>query len=299
MSANVGIFKRLTSIWMAPVDLERYSALAKKFKLREVNMKKEKTIDEQFENPEPFEPKEVDALPEEDPKAPPVPEKEEKEAKLPEIQLSEEGALKPKDITQLRAMCSLYKQSTALAPELKNNATLLMALQISVTMKVNPVVILNGLMVINNRFRFHSALPSNLCMKSGKLESIKTFCIDKEYKEISLANKNLLEAPIAGVCHTLRAGDDTEMETFFTIEDAKNAGLMGRTTYKGYLKQMLMARARSANLEYYYADVLGGLSDFDNAPVDNRTGEGQRDPNQMLEEKDVTPFEEPLEGGAL
>lgn len=215
-------------------------------------------------------------------------------AVIPEIDLSDDGSLKPKNMMQLKSMCNLYKQSTALNPDLKNATTLLMALQLAVSMKVNPVIILNGLYVIKNRFRFHSALPSNIVMKSGKLQSIRTFCIDEEYKEICLKEKNLLKTPIAGVCITVRNDNKFENETFFTIDDAKAAGLLSKDNYKNYLKQMLMARARSANLEYYFADVLGGLSDMDNAPIDGgRDVIDQRDPNEMLKVKEVGPSTEP------
>ena len=59
----------------------------------------------------------------------------------------------------------------------------------------------------------------------------------------------------------------------FTIEDAENAGLVGRDTYEKYPKQMLSNRAMTMAARLFYGDCLAGVGYSPNELDENITPE--------------------------
>ena len=123
-------------------------------------------------------------------------------------------------------------------------------------------------------------LPLALAQRHPDFEWIKETAIDINYKEISLANKNLHEEPFACICLIKRKGSEP-MEFFYTMAQATKAGQykvdfrdkederkFKLTPWWKYTQIMLKYKARSLALKSQFADALNGVSiaeyDFDN-----------------------------------
>lgn len=101
--------------------------------------------------------------------------------------------------------------------------------------------------------------PLALCLNSGKLESIKEYYLDKEQKVISMENKNMFCSPEMAVCEVKRIGDIEPIITYFSLNDAAKAGLIGRGVWSKYPKLMMKYRARAEALKGKFADRLNGV----------------------------------------
>lgn len=123
---------------------------------------------------------------------------------------------------------------------------------------------------VNGRLSLWGEGPLAAVRASGKLKAIKEYLMDKEYKEICLANKNL-DAPLyAAVCITWRKGSKEPKESWFTVEDEKHATQGIAAIWKGYRRIMFKRKARAENLKDNFGDVLLGAGvaeyDFEQAP---------------------------------
>lgn len=78
---------------------------------------------------------------------------------------------------------------------------------------------------------------------------------------------------------TQRVGEPAPTELAYSIEQARNAGLAGRGTWKAHPAAMLRARCASALARIVYPDVVGGLYDHDEAR--EAAGEYREQPHQQ------------------
>jgi hypothetical protein len=85
----------------------------------------------------------------------------------------------------------------------------------------------------------------------------------------------------ATICtyETKRLGDPSPTTMSFTVEDARNAGLLGNDNYKKFPAAMLRARCGSAICKAVYSDLLLGVYDPDEL--------------EPTRERDVTPRASP------
>lgn len=68
-----------------------------------------------------------------------------------------------------------------------------------------------------------------------------------------------------------RRDSDSDCTVTFTMDDAKQAGLAGRPSWKNYPRAMLMARATSELCRDIFSDVIAGLSYTPDEVSDGRT----------------------------
>lgn len=177
-----------------------------------------------------------------------------------------------------------------------------------------PLVALRNVYIVNGIPSLWGDLPLALVRQSGLMKGITETIFDKSGKEIKPSNQNLNEEVFGASCQTIRrervVGSnewiETIRETWFTVEDAKKAGLLGepKKLYGKYLRRMLKMRARTENLKDEFGDVLNGtaiaeydhhvLPEFEDAiPTTSKPVEGNADKlnkliNEQKEEKDVS-----------
>lgn len=191
------------------------------------------------------------------------PKKTQETAENTPIPVNSKGVLQPRNMADLIYLAKLYHQAAVFSESFNTPQKLLIGLQMSVEMGISPMKFLNSAYIVKNRVKLHSGMPKALVHESGRCTSYREYLIDMEYKEICIANKNLNATPYAAVCETKRDGNSEPQVTYFTVDDAKRAGLTEKGVWKSYLGRMLLSKARMHNLEYHFGDVLCGLSDHD------------------------------------
>lgn len=188
-------------------------------------------------------------------------------AKQSLVEVSDEGMLKATTIEgQFRIAQALYRSK--MVPKSYESAEQVFAgMQFAIEMGLKPFSGLRNIAMINGTPSLFGELPLALCRKTGQIEFIREYIIDKEYNRISVQNKNLDVRPWAGVCQLKRKNEDWIYEGLFTMEEAKEADLLNKkfTPWHTYPKIMLMRRARSQVLKQAFPEALQGLliSEFD------------------------------------
>lgn len=123
------------------------------------------------------------------------------------------------------------------------------------------LVSLRQIAVINGMPSIWGDLPLAICRNKDYFEWIDEMYFDKDLKEISWANKNLTAEIFGAICIVKRKGSPKPIERFFTINDAKKAGLFSKSgPWTNYTKDMLMYKARSRALKAAFPDAISGFS---------------------------------------
>ncbi len=132
---------------------------------------------------------------------------------------------------------------------------------------------LNHMAFIEGKLSIYGELPGDAVMRTGQLQNKKVWLIDKDYKEISVANKNLDIEPWGAVMEIQRRGHDKN--TFhFTVEDARKLGKYpeankGKPWAKA-IGTMLLRRVQSFGYKFTFPEAFVGVPiaeyDFDVAP---------------------------------
>lgn len=136
---------------------------------------------------------------------------------------------------------------------------------------------LRQIAVINGTPSMFGDLPLALVRSSGQLEVFEEFLVDKEGKRICLENKNISVEFYAAVCRLKRKGYEESPPVFFTVDDAKKAGVWGKNVWLVYPKRMIQMRTRSIALKDNFADILNGMSigEYDHNTVIERVVESE------------------------
>ena len=189
-------------------------------------------------------------------------------AKQSNVDITDDGLIKANTIEgQYRVANAMFESK--MVPKSYESASQVMAgMQYAVELGLRPLSGLRNIAMINGSPSLFGELPLALCRKTGQVEWIREYIIDKDYKTIGVQNKNLDTKPWAGVCELKRKGEDWVYEGVFTLDEAKDAGLLDKkfTPWHTYPKIMLMRRARSMVLKQAFAEALQGvqIAEYDN-----------------------------------
>jgi len=179
---------------------------------------------------------------------------------LPDIRANTDGQLVGKSLAEQMRIAKYYVASGLLPKGLNTPEKAMIGLQYCHALGLKPATALRQVCVVNGKPTIYGDLPLAIVRQSGKLKSITERIIDKEGKEISPINNNLAELVFAGICQVVRADTGEKIERFFTIEDAKRAGLLTSDCWRKYPKDMLKYRARGQALKDGFSDVLSGAA---------------------------------------
>ena len=184
--------------------------------------------------------------------------------------------------------------TSGLAPaSFKTPAQVLVAMQMGAELGLKPMASLQHIAVISGRPSIYGKAVAGVVMRSGLCEDWREF-IDGEGEKLT------------AVCRAKRKGLPEWKEARFSYEDAKRAGLLGKSgPWTQYFRDMLGHKARARCFGTLFADVLCGLpvmedvrEVYDAAPLaDTPRPPSAPDPLLSGELKDATPEPEapPLE----
>lgn len=201
-------------------------------------------------------------------------EQEQKEETLPvprpPIEADASGLLVPKSFDDAYRIAKIQLASKMLPARFNTPEMIFVATQFARELGLQPLTALRQIAVVQGTPCTFGDLPLALVQRSGKMESIREYTIDKDGNEICTKNKNLSADAVAAVCIVKRKGDPEPLERFFSMADARTAGLGGSPTWKAYPKLMLKYRARSQALKDKFPDCLNGIAiaeyDFNELP---------------------------------
>jgi len=146
-----------------------------------------------------------------------------------------------------RFACSVA--NSGLAPKsFTRPEQILIAIQSGAELGMPPMRSLQSFCVIKGQARLWGSAPLALVHQSGKMEYI--------IETIEGEGDNRV-----AVCKTKRKDKPNEVETRFSVDDAKQANLWNnpdKPTWKQYPERMLKYRARSFNLQDNFPECFGG-----------------------------------------
>jgi hypothetical protein len=198
----------------------------------------------------------------------------EPEEKKELINVNNNMGLVPKNHEEMMKVVRVYHRSGMLPAHLNSPEKILTAMQFGSELGLKPLISLRQIAVVNGTPCVYGDLPLSLVQQSGKLEAFKEEEFDKNYNIICFENKNLGEE-VFGVKCFVRRNDSQEKETYFTLIDAKRAGLLTDNTNSNkpwvkYTRYMLKYRARAQALKDIFPDALNGIAiaeyDFNEKP---------------------------------
>ena len=182
------------------------------------------------------------------------------ERKMPVVEVTEQGYLQAKDIEGRFRIAQALFGSGMIPKSYKNVQQVFAGCEYAIELGLKPFQGLRNIAMINGQPNLWGDLPLGLARRTGELESIEEFIIDKDYNRLSFENKNINALHWGAVCFIKRKGQP-KVEAFFTMDDAKTAGLLSRdNVWQTYPKIMLARRARSQALKTAFADALAGIS---------------------------------------
>ena len=203
-----------------------------------------------------------------------IPGKEEKD--LMEIQEQQHLDLMNKKEDAYKMSKYLWKNK--LLPEsIKTHQEAFVSLQTAMALGYqtygNMILAIKNMYFVNGQVELFGDLPLAVVEKSGKLEYIREFFVDKEHQEICLKNKNLDKEILSAICIVKRT-DKEEKEFHLTERDLKisggkpdehggwsfkKKGNYESITWKKYPKIHWTRRLRAFALKSTFPDVLKGV----------------------------------------
>ena len=204
------------------------------------------------------------------------------------VQANENGLLVGRTLDEQWRLAVAYTKSGILPIQYNTPEKVLTAMQFCIELGLRPLSAMRQIAVINGVPSMYGDLPLGVVRGSGKLESIDEYFVDESGLRICPENKNIQDFPYGAVCVTKRKDVGT-VTTFFSVDDAKAAGLWGKKVWAVYPKRMLQMRARSQNLKDNFPEVLNGVAiaeyDFNVSKDEIDSGQASRPTVQDLNER--------------
>ena len=207
---------------------------------------------------------------------------EKTDIKVP-VMTNDFGLLVGKSFEEQYRIAKLFSASEMVPKAYRNRPdNVLAAWQTAIELGLRPYSALRQIAVINGTPSLWGELPLSICIKSGNILSIDEYFVDAEWNRISLKNKNYNQKAHAAVCVIERKNPNRTVESVFSMDDAKTAGLAGKDIWRAYPKRMLQMRARGWALKDCFPEVLSGVAqaeyDFDLMP--NESGVYEVNPKE-------------------
>lgn len=178
---------------------------------------------------------------------------------MSDLVVNDKGVLKPQNIEEAFRVAKAFAMSGILPVRFKTTESVFAAMQFALELGLPPLTGMRQIAVVNGTPAIFGDLPLSVCYASGKLEWIKEYLIDKNKVKICSDNKNLGTEPWGSVTIVKRKGDPEVCERFFSMDDAKKAGII-KNVWITYPGRMLTYRSRSMALKDKFPDALNGIS---------------------------------------
>lgn len=192
------------------------------------------------------------------------------------LQTDERGSLALYSLNDQMAFAKKLIDEKMVSSTFKTPQQVVIGFQYAKALKLNEMIGLRMMYVVNGRPCLYGEGPLSLVQRSGLLESIREYYVDGDMNVISVANKNLKAEVYASITQLRRKGDVETQEDFFSIDELNEAKLdvdsygKPKDVWVKWLKIMMRYKARTMGLKSKFADVIAGIPiaeyDYDFSP---------------------------------
>lgn len=185
-----------------------------------------------------------------------------------------DGEIDAVSLQQLNRAASYLASSGMLPKQFDTAPKVAVGMLMCKELGLKSIISLRNIAVINGSPSLWGELPLAIVRMSGLLKYFREYCIDANYLEICIANKNLGADIFSSVCEIQR--EECEMKTFtYTKMDALANPNSSGTVWKAYRSIMMKRKCRSLAIKDEFGDLLGGCSiaeyDHDVIPSEDRS----------------------------
>ena len=181
-----------------------------------------------------------------------------KEIQKNELQIGSSGEIEASTISQLANSVAAYRKAGLIPKHLETNAQAIGAILFCKQIGVPPLVGLGQVACIHGKFAAYGSLFTSLAQRDPDFGFDEIFYLDEKQDRICVQNKNLNEPAWACVVRTQKKGSPFINEFVFTMDDAKDAGII-RNVWKTYPKDMLRWKALARAYRSTYPAALNGI----------------------------------------
>jgi hypothetical protein len=176
------------------------------------------------------------------------------------VPFDETGFVTFRDQNELRNAAAFLMQVTNVVPKhlTKYGSSAVMAALMTLKQRKWPVSAMNQMGWINDKITIYGSLYSATAETHPEFGEKREFFIDKEHNKICSENKNLNAEAWAAVVQIKKKGSKEWVEYYFTMDDAKKAGIV-RNVWITYPRDMMMHKARKRAYDAEFASAVNGL----------------------------------------
>lgn len=143
----------------------------------------------------------------------------------------------------------------------ENPSQVVVGIQWALGLNLNPITALRSMYVVNGRPSLWGDGPLMMVQRSGQMESIEEFFIDRDGKRISFEAGNIGSPVYGSVTRVKKVGDPIWQEDWFTLDDMKQAGLDKKKgdIWTKWTRMMMRYKPRAMALKTKFSSLLNGI----------------------------------------
>ena len=207
---------------------------------------------------------------------------EELKKQVNELQLSETGEIQAETVNQLAQSVRAYRKAGLLPKHLETDAMAIGAIMFCRQLGVPPLIGIGQVACIHGKFSAYGSLFTALAQRDPDFGYDEVFYLDEKQEKICAENKNLNNPAWACVVRTQKKGSPFILETVFTMDDAKKAGIV-RNVWDKYPRDMLRWKCLARAYRTLYPAALNGVM----MAEDLRTDWEEKDVTKQVSLKDL------------
>ena len=170
----------------------------------------------------------------------------------------EGGEIQASTIQQLASAVKAYRKAGLIPQQLKTDAEAIGAIMYAKQLSLPVLSAIGQIACVNGKFAPYGSLFTALAQRDPDFGYDEVTYFTEDMEIISLENKNLKDPAWGCRVRSQKKGSPFIMETIFTMEDARVAGII-RNVWKTYPKDMLRWKCLARNYRTLYPAALNGV----------------------------------------
>lgn len=175
-----------------------------------------------------------------------------------ELMISDDGQIQAETINQLAMSVKAYRKAGIIPKHLETDAQAIGAILFCKQLGVPPLSGIGQVACIHGKFAAFGSLFTALAQKDPDFGFDEIFFVDEKQDKICVENKNLNAPAWACIVRTQKKGSPFINEFVFSMDDAKDAGIV-RNVWQKYPKDMLRWKTLARAYRSTYPAALSGL----------------------------------------